>query len=105
MRFSPDDTARLRRGLMKRGRDLAELLAQVLAGKHPPALAALLSAKPGMRPEEALRMTLDGVEARRKLLDADDDRFGRCDVCGADLGLAALGELPWADRCATHAAI
>lgn len=89
---------------MKRGRDLAELLAQVLAGKKPPSLAALLAARPGMRPEEALRMTLDAVEARRKLLDADDDRFGRCDICGADLGLAALGEIPWADRCAAHQA-
>ena len=105
MRFSPDDTARLRTGLMKRGRDLAELLSQVLAGKKPPALAALLAAKPGMRPEEALRMTLDSVEARRKLLDADDDHFGRCDVCGVDLGLVALGEMPWADRCAAHAAV
>jgi RNA polymerase-binding transcription factor DksA len=89
---------------MKRGRDLAELLAQVLAGKRPPSLASLLAAKPGMRPEELLRMTLDSVEARRKLLDADDDRYGRCDVCGKDLGLAALDELPWADRCAAHQA-
>lgn len=104
MRFAPDDTARLRGGLMKRGRDSAELLAQVLAGKRPPALASLLAGKPGMRPEELLRMTLDSVEARRKLLDADDDRFGRCDVCGADLGLAALDEMPWADWCAAHAA-
>ena len=52
MRFSSDDTARLRRGLMKRGRDLAELLSQVLAGKRPPSLASLLAARPGMRPEE-----------------------------------------------------
>lgn len=89
---------------MKRGRDLAELLAQVLAGKKPPSLTALLAAKPGMRPEELVRMTLDAVEARRKLLDADDDRYGRCDVCGTDLGLAALGEIPWADRCAVHQA-
>jgi RNA polymerase-binding transcription factor DksA len=49
-------------------------------------------------------MALDQVEARRKLIDADDDKFGRCDVCGEDLGLPALGELPWADRCAAHAA-
>lgn len=105
MRFSTEDTARLRRGIMKRGRDLSELLADVLAGKKPPALTALLTAKPGMRPEEVLRMTLDAVEARRKLIDADDDRYGRCDICGEDLGLAALGEMPWADRCAAHAAV
>lgn len=104
MRFSSDDTARLRRGLMKRGRDLAELLSQVLAGKKPPSLASLLAARPGMRPEEVLRMTLDAVEARRKLLDADDDHFGRCDICGVDLGLPALEQMPWADRCSAHSA-
>jgi hypothetical protein len=104
MRFDPDTLARFRRDLMRRGATLATLLAEVLAGKRPPALAALLAAKPGKRPEEVLRLALDQVEARRKLLDAGDDRFGRCDVCGVDLGAAALGELPWADRCAAHAA-
>jgi RNA polymerase-binding transcription factor DksA len=104
MRFTPDVTARLRRELMRRGQTLATLLAEVLAGKQPPALEALLAQKPGKRPEEVLRLALDQVEARRRLLDAGDDRYGRCDVCGVDLGEAALAELPWADRCATHAA-
>lgn len=103
MRFSPTIVTKLRRDLMKRGLTLSTLLADVLAGKRPPSLAALLSAKPGMRPEEVLRLALDQVEGRRKLIDADDDRYGRCDVCGADLGLVALGEMPWADRCAAHA--
>ena len=48
-------------------------------------------------------MALDQVEAQRKLIDADDDRYGRCDVCGFDLGFAAVGEVPWADRCHKHA--
>ena len=104
MRFDPDTLAPFRRNLMRRGATLATLLGQVLAGKRPPELAALLAAKPGKRPEEVLRLALDQIEARRKLLDAGDDRFGRCDVCGVDLGAAALGELPWADRCAAHAA-
>lgn len=105
MRFDPTLLTKLRRDLMRRGATLATLLADVLAGKQPPALAALLAEKPGKRPEEVLRLALDQVEARRKLLDADDDRFGRCDVCGVDLGAAALGEMPWADRCAAHAAV
>lgn len=104
LRFPSEQRERLRRDLMKRGRDLATLLADVMAGKRPPSLAALLAQKPGARPEEVLRLALDQVEGRRKLLDADDDRFGRCDVCGTDLGDAALGEMPWADRCAPHAA-
>lgn len=88
---------------MKRGFDLATLLSEVLAGKKHPEIAELFYGKPGMRPEEKLRLALEQVEARRRLIDANDDRFGRCDVCSADLGLTVLGELPWADRCATHA--
>ena len=104
MRFDPETTERLRRGLLHRGRDLAELLAEVLAGKDKrSALAALLASKPGIRPEEALRKALDDVERRREMLVAGDARYGRCDVCGADLGTIALGEMPWADRCAAHA--
>jgi hypothetical protein len=105
VRFESDVTARLRRDLLGRGRTLATLLSQVLAGKRPPALAALLAGRPGKRPEEVLRLALDQVEMRRKLLDSGDDRYGRCDACGVDLGAAALGEMPWADRCAAHAAM
>ena len=105
MRFEPDVVARLRRDLMRRGLTLATLLSQVLAGKRPPELAALLARRPGMRPEEVLRLALDQVEARRKLLDRGDDRYGRCDACGVDLGAIALGDMPWADRCQRHAAV
>jgi hypothetical protein len=102
----PDDAlrARLRRGLLDRGLVLATLLAEVLAGKQIEAkLGALgVEGKPGMRPEEKLRLALDQIEARRRLLDAGDDRFGRCDACGADLGELALSEMPWADRCRAH---
>ncbi|HEY5945664.1 MAG TPA: hypothetical protein VIV40_09245 [Kofleriaceae bacterium] len=103
LRLDTDARARLRRALLRRGHTLATLLADVLAGKQPPSLAALLAQKPGIRPEEALRLALDQIESRRKLLDAEDDRFGRCDVCSTDLGIASLDEMPWADRCATHA--
>jgi hypothetical protein len=91
--------------LLQRGQILATLLEEVLAGKDKaPALAALGVLRPGLRPEEALRMALDQVEARRILLDADDDRFGRCAICAVDLGVTALDEMAWADRCAAHAA-
>lgn len=101
--------ARLRRGLLDRGRVLATLLAEVLAGKRIAALEARLGplgveGKPGMRPEEKLRLALDQVEGRRRLLDAGDARFGRCDECGVELGELALAEMPWADRCRAHTA-
>ena len=90
---------------MRRGRILAELLTEVLAGKEPPGFSARgLDLRPGLRPAEALRKALDQVEARRALLDSDDDRFGRCDECGFDLGVVRLDELPWADRCEAHSA-
>jgi RNA polymerase-binding transcription factor DksA len=103
VRFDSATLAKLRRDLMRRGATLATLLAEVLAGKRPPRLADLLAQKPGMRPEEVLRLALDQIEGRRRLIDTGDDRYGRCDRCGADLGEAALAEMPWADRCAAHA--
>jgi hypothetical protein len=103
IRFDAPTLAAFRRHLMQRGRTLATLLSEVLAGKLPPAVTALLDAKPGKRPEEVLRLALDQIEDRRKLIDAGDDRFGRCDTCGIDLGAAALGEMAWADRCQLHA--
>jgi len=103
MRFAPESVAAFRPHLLRRGRDLAEMLAQVLAGKRPPSLAQLLAERPGKRPEEVLREALARIDERRRLLDTDDDRFGRCEVCGVDLGEVALGELPWADRCQAHA--
>jgi RNA polymerase-binding transcription factor DksA len=105
MRLDPSTLARLRRDLLRRGATLATLLADVLAGKQPPQLAALLAQKPGKRPEEVLRLALEQVEGRRRLIDSGDDRYGRCDICGLDLGEAALTEMPWADRCAAHAAL
>ena len=104
MRFAPPVLAELRRRIMKRGHDLATILADLLAGKDKQAAldAMGVTGKPGMTPAEKARAALDAVEARRKLIDADDDRYGRCDECGCDLGLVALGELPWADRCRKH---
>jgi len=105
----PEDSLRLqlRRGLLDRGRVLATLLAEVLAGKRIEARLGPLGivGKPGMRPEEKLRLALDQVEGRRKLLDAGDDRFGRCDDCGVELGELALQEMPWADRCRAHSGV
>lgn len=105
-RFDPATRSRLRRHLLARGQKLATLLADVLAGKgNIASVEALVLLRPGIRPEEALRKALDQVEARRILLDRDDDRFGRCDICATDLGVTALIEMPWADRCAAHAGV
>ena len=104
MRFPPETAAALRRDLVKRGSVLATRLSEVLAGKQSPAITAMLMAKPGLRPEEVVRLAIDQIEGRRALLDAGDDRFGRCDVCGIEIPEAALRDMPWADRCQQHAA-
>lgn len=86
---------------------LATLLAQVLAGKPVEAKLGPMGivGKPGMRPEEKLRWALDQIEGRRKLLDAGDERFGRCDVCAGELSEDELDQMPWADRCRAHAGV
>lgn len=105
-RIGADDRARLRRALLDRGQAIATKLAKLMAGEDPMTIirALGLDLKPGARPEEILRRALDQVERLRKLIDADDDRYGRCQECGLDLGLPAMREVPWADACPAHAA-
>lgn len=101
----PELRARLRRALLRRGQAIATALAEVLADeRRAEAVLTELDLRPGIRPDEALRKALDQVEARRALLDAGDDRYGRCATCGIELGPAAIDEQPWADRCRDHSA-
>jgi RNA polymerase-binding transcription factor DksA len=104
-RFDDATRERLRKRLLKRGQKIADELAAILAGKDAAqGLRALgLDAKPGMRPEEVLRASLDHVEKLRKQLVAGDDAYGRCWVCNTELPLAGLEEVPWADACGAHA--
>lgn len=102
MELDEQTRERLRQALLKKGMEIATLLADVLAGKdRERELAALpaFTAKPGLKPEERLRLYLDHVESRRELLVAGDPRYGRCEKCGAELSLPELEEMPWADRC------
>jgi hypothetical protein len=103
-RFDRTTHEELRRRLLRRGARLASLLAEVLAGNdRSSTLAALGLERPGKRPDEILRDALNQVDWRRRLLVGGDDRYGRCDVCGAEIALVALLEMPWADRCEAHA--
>jgi RNA polymerase-binding transcription factor DksA len=104
-RFAAEDVKRLRRALLDRGLAIATRLEKLMSGADANSIARALglTLKPGARPEEVLRRALDQVDGLRKLIDADDDRYGRCTTCGLDLGLAALREVPWADACPAHA--
>lgn len=103
--FDPAMRERLRRRVLKHGMALRTLLAEVVSGKdRTSVLRALGILRPGTRPEEALRKALDRIERRRLLLVSDDARYGCCEICGSDLGVPELEEVPWADRCRGHAA-
>jgi len=103
VRFQPEIKARIRRGLTRKGLELATLLSDVLAGKdRTRAVRALGEDRPGERPDEKLRRYLALVESRRQLLDAGSAEYGCCDGCGAELPTMALVEMPWADRCPGH---
>jgi hypothetical protein len=103
-RFDPATRVTLRRGLMRRGQELASKLSALLAGADGERLlrALGLDAKPGARPEEILRAALEQVEQRRLELDAHDEPLGRSEVCGVEHGAASQHERPWADRCQAH---
>jgi RNA polymerase-binding transcription factor DksA len=102
---STEDHAYLRSGLMKRGQDLSTKLSELMSGKDGDSLVAALglNAKPGATPEEILRQALADNEQLRHWLDDGDARYGVCGVCGVELGLASMREVPWADRCHAHA--
>jgi hypothetical protein len=103
-RFDRSTKQELHRRLLKRGYVLATLLGDVLAGKDRTVeLARLGLERPGRQPEEQLRDALNQVEWRRRLLDADDDRYGRCGICNLALDDRALEQMAWADRCEAHA--
>jgi RNA polymerase-binding transcription factor DksA len=102
MQIDEQTRERLRKKLLKKGMEIATLLADVLAGKDRQRDLAALPAftdKPGLRPEEKLRIYLDHVEARRVLLVDRDPSYGHCDKCNAELDLFELEEMPWADQC------
>lgn len=94
--LTADETRLLRRSLLVKGKELADLLAEVIAGKSPSGADAL-TAQPGETKEEKLRRYLGVIQSR---IDATfAGTYGRCDECGEDIPLVELSELPWADRC------
>jgi RNA polymerase-binding transcription factor DksA len=101
MPLDDEQQARLKQTLLKKGQELAEMLADVLAGNLPPALAAM-AGKPGEKPEEKLRRYLDKIQGCLKAL--REGGYGRCEICGEEIRFEELDEMPWADTCSSCAA-
>ena len=92
--------ARWRTDLARRGMAVNEQLTRLLAGQGVTLATLRLphEQKPGLKPEEKLRLFLDQiVRAQRRL---GTEAWARCVDCGEVLPSAALDDAPWLERCA-----
>jgi hypothetical protein len=99
--LTADELRSLRRPLLKKGGELAEILAKLLAGEKV-RIDDLLAPRPGETPIEKARRYLAVVDRKIKALDAGT--YGACDECGAAIPYVYLAELPWMDTCRACAA-
>ena len=100
-RLSPEQLERLKRLLLNKGRDLADKLSQLMAGKQV-SIQELLAPKVGETPTERVRRYLDLVDGRIKAINAGT--YGTCFLCEAPLSYVELEQMPWAQYCAACAA-
>jgi hypothetical protein len=84
--------------LLHKGQDVEEMLEAILAGREVD--LSSLPLLPGQDPEARVRAFLAQIERAIDLFDTD--RFGRCEVCNADLDRAALAARPWLSSCPAH---
>jgi RNA polymerase-binding transcription factor DksA len=97
-RLSPEQLDTLKRALLRKGRDLADKLSQMMAGKQV-RIEDLVDAKPGETPIERLRRYLDLVDGKIKAINAGT--YGNCFLCETPLSYAELEQMPWAEYCAS----
>jgi RNA polymerase-binding transcription factor DksA len=90
------DLVKQKRALLAKGRELAELLSALLAGKKV-RVEDLISGTPGETPEEKLRRYLALVDGKITAIAAG--AYGRCDKCGNPIPDVELEQLPWAESC------
>lgn len=94
---SPEEIARLRRQLLKKGAEINDKLVRLLAGAEVKLDELLGKGRPGETPIERLRRFMkiidDSLGAIR------DGRYGRCQRCGDGLPFAHLEQIPWIDTC------
>ncbi len=90
----------LRQKLLKKGQEVANKLAKVLAGLdiRLEQIPARGLGKPGMRPEERLRAYLDLINAKRRALEANDRSYGVCSFCDGPFSEVELDQVPWVDE-------
>ena len=87
----------LQRRLLRKGGELAAILAELLAGERPDVMRLLGRGKPGETPIERTRRFLRLVDERLQAVHAGT--YGRCVQCGDGLPFAQLEQAPWIDTC------
>lgn len=93
------DLKRYRRELMRKGWAVNEQLTKVLAGQNTTMATVKMphEMKPGLKPQEKLRMFLDLiVRAQNRLLTPE---FGHCIECGTPFPKGALDDTAWLETC------
>jgi RNA polymerase-binding transcription factor DksA len=98
---TPEQIQRLRRQLLRKGSELAEKLAELMAGKEI-RMEEILRTKPGETPIERLRRFMALIDGRLAAIRAGT--YGRCEQCGDGLPYAHLEQIPWIDTCQACAA-
>ena len=99
-RFTKADRKRYRRELMRKGWDVNQKLTAVLAGKNVTMSTTKMphEMKPGLKPEEKLRLWLDQIVRAQNRLQTPE--FGACVECGEAFPKGALDDVPWLETCA-----
>jgi RNA polymerase-binding transcription factor DksA len=91
-----------RKTLLRKGQDISDLLAALLAGKDVDLGSLPLPGSGDDDKETRLRRFLEQIDRAVKCFGTG--WYGRCQVCDIELQPAALSEQPWISRCQTHAA-
>jgi DnaK suppressor protein len=99
--LTPEQLATLKRHLLRKGRDLAEKLSEMMAGKQV-RIEDIFEPKVGETPIERLRRYLDLVDSKIKAINAGT--YGSCFLCNQPLSYAELEQMPWAQYCVACAA-
>ncbi|HEX9604920.1 MAG TPA: hypothetical protein VF973_14310 [Myxococcales bacterium] len=90
-----------RKQLLRKGQDVSDLLAALLAGKDVDLASLPLSGSADDGDEARLRRFLEQIDRAVKCFGTG--WYGHCQICDVELSAAVLSEQPWISRCPTHA--
>jgi len=93
---TPEQIARLKKLLLKKGAEINEKLVALLNGQQV-RVDGVFGGKPGEKPIERLRRFMAIIETQLAAIRAGT--YGKCERCGDGLPYAHLEQVPWIDTC------